>query len=221
MPHEDDYTTTNTPLESMVNDQLSTTIDVTTNETIAKTAAKFPNSIHFTTKYFQWNGKFIPYREISSFIKPSLKNTPSPFMNMSIIETDLYPMSYPNESNLHESDKNVVDNIPELVEDPDPETQSNNGGSTWNDEHYIVEYSLEYGYLRLSQATRKKLKIPVHLVLLDPRTDACFGDSFSRMILREILGYDDLLMASVRLIALFSDLNIQLNFYTFCFIFAR
>lgn len=88
----------------------------------------------------------------------------------------------------------------DATEDPDPETVLSSG-STWNDEHYIVEYSLEYGYLRLSRATRKKLKIPVHLVLLDPKTDACFGDSFSRMILREILGYDDLLMASVKVLA--------------------
>lgn len=198
IPHDDDYTTVRIPsaehVSSAINELPATNIDMTKNETIS--TKKIPNSIQFTTKYFQWNGKLIPYREIDSIVKTS-----SMFMNMSMIDSspDLYPMSYANESHLHES---AIDKESSQIptEDPDDETQSNNGAgesASWNVEHYIVEYSLEYGYLRLSQATRKKLKIPVHLVLLDPRTDACFGDSFSRMILREILGYDDLLMASV------------------------
>lgn len=60
---------------------------------------------------------------------------------------------------------------------------------------------MEYGFLRLSSNTRKKLNIPVHTVLLDPQKDACFGDSLSRFILKEFLGYDDLLMASVKVLA--------------------
>lgn len=71
----------------------------------------------------------------------------------------------------------------------------------WNDEQYIVEYSLEYGFLRLTSGTRKKLNIPVQTVLLDPKKDTCFGDSLSRFILKEFLGYDDLLMASVKVLA--------------------
>lgn len=39
------------------------------------------------------------------------------------------------------------------------------------------------------------------MVVLDPQTDKCFGDSFSRFILQEFLGYDDLLMASVKVLA--------------------
>lgn len=69
------------------------------------------------------------------------------------------------------------------------------------DDQYIVEYSLEYGFLRLSAATRQRLNIPVKVVVLDPQTDKCFGDSFSRFILAEFLGYDDLLMASVKVLA--------------------
>ena len=34
------------------------------------------------------------------------------------------------------------------------------------DDEYIVEYSLEYGFLRLSPATRERLNITVQLVLL-------------------------------------------------------
>lgn len=64
-----------------------------------------------------------------------------------------------------------------------------------------MEYSLEYGFLRLSAATRQRLNIPVFVVTLDPQTNKCFGDSFSRFILHEFLGYDDLLMASVKVLA--------------------
>ncbi|XP_046865881.1 membralin isoform X2 [Drosophila willistoni] len=70
-----------------------------------------------------------------------------------------------------------------------------------NDDQYIVEYSLEYGYLRLSSATRKRLNIPVLTVQLDPSTNPCFGDRISRYLLKRLLGYDDLLMASVRTVA--------------------
>lgn len=35
------------------------------------------------------------------------------------------------------------------------------------DDQYIVEYSLEYGFLRLSAATRQRLNIPVNLINLN------------------------------------------------------
>jgi hypothetical protein len=69
------------------------------------------------------------------------------------------------------------------------------------EEDYIVEYSLEYGFLRLSPGTRQKLNIPVKIVTLDPNKDSCFGDAFSRFILDAFLGYDDLLMASIKTLA--------------------
>uniref|UniRef100_A0A3P8UGN5 Transmembrane protein 259 n=1 Tax=Cynoglossus semilaevis TaxID=244447 RepID=A0A3P8UGN5_CYNSE len=71
----------------------------------------------------------------------------------------------------------------------------------WPQEEYIVEYSLEYGFLRLSQNTRQRLNIPVMVVTLDPMKDECFGDSFSRFLLDEFLGYDDILMSSVKALA--------------------
>ncbi|XP_036144068.1 membralin isoform X2 [Monomorium pharaonis] len=70
---------------------------------------------------------------------------------------------------------------------------------------YIVEYSLEYGFLRLSPAARQRLNIPVKIVTLDPLNDKCFGDAFSRLILDEFLGYDDLLMASIKTLAEHED----------------
>ncbi|KAM5238629.1 membralin [Ctenodactylus gundi] len=77
---------------------------------------------------------------------------------------------------------------------PFPETPS----KVWPQDEYIVEYSLEYGFLRLSQATRQRLSIPVMVVTLDPTRDQCFGDPFSRLLLDEFLGYDDILMSSVK-----------------------
>ncbi|XP_029489592.2 membralin-like isoform X2 [Oncorhynchus nerka] len=71
----------------------------------------------------------------------------------------------------------------------------------WPQEDYIVEYSLEYGFLRLSQTTRQRLNIPVMVATLDPMKDQCFGDSFSRLLLDEFLGYDDILMSSVKALA--------------------
>ncbi|KAM6921793.1 membralin isoform 1-T1 [Xenentodon cancila] len=71
----------------------------------------------------------------------------------------------------------------------------------WPQEEYIVEYSLEYGFLRLSQTTRQRLNIPVMVVTLDPTKDECFGDGFSRFLLDEFLGYDDILMSSVKALA--------------------
>uniref|UniRef100_A0A8C2C3E2 Transmembrane protein 259 n=1 Tax=Cyprinus carpio TaxID=7962 RepID=A0A8C2C3E2_CYPCA len=73
--------------------------------------------------------------------------------------------------------------------------------AVWPQEEYIVEYSLEYGFLRLSQATRQRLNIPVMVVTLDPMKDQCFGDGFSRFLLDECLGYDDILMSSVKALA--------------------
>lgn len=70
----------------------------------------------------------------------------------------------------------------------------------WTEE-YSVEYALEYGLLRLSASARKIHKIPIKIIRLNPQTDSCFGDSLSRFILKEFLGYDDLLMASVKVLA--------------------
>ncbi|KAJ8306114.1 hypothetical protein KUTeg_016659 [Tegillarca granosa] len=75
----------------------------------------------------------------------------------------------------------------------------------WPEEKYIVEYALEYGFLRLSPKTRQKLNITVMLVTLDPLKDACFGDAVSRFLLEEFLGYDDILMSSVKHLAEHED----------------
>ncbi|RMZ94974.1 membralin isoform X1, partial [Brachionus plicatilis] len=53
------------------------------------------------------------------------------------------------------------------------------------EDNYIIEYSLEYGFLRLSPATRQKLNISVMLVTLDPNRDECFGSGFNKFVLDE------------------------------------
>lgn len=68
-------------------------------------------------------------------------------------------------------------------------------------ENYIVEYSLEYGFLRLSPNARSRLGIPVMLVPLEPTVHKCFGDSIGQFFLEYFLGYDDLLMSSVKSLA--------------------
>lgn len=69
------------------------------------------------------------------------------------------------------------------------------------DQAYIVEYALEYGFLRLSPETRQRLNIPVKIVTLDPTKESCFGDSFSVFLLENFLGYDDILMSSIKNLA--------------------
>lgn len=64
-----------------------------------------------------------------------------------------------------------------------------------------MEYSLEYGFLRLSPAVRQKLNITVQVIVLDPSKDSCFGDAFSQFILENFIGYDDVLMSSVKSLA--------------------
>ena len=63
---------------------------------------------------------------------------------------------------------------------------------------YVVEYSLEYGFLRLSQDVRNKLNISIMTVTLDSNKDQCFGDQLSRFILRHFLGFNDILLNSLK-----------------------
>jgi hypothetical protein len=95
-----------------------------------------------------------------------------------------------------------------LIEDPLPTPSSDLEMFTkaiWQEERYIVEYALEYGFLRLSPQMRAKLNITVLLVTLDPMKDLCFGDAFSKLLLDEFLGYDDILMASIKQLAEHED----------------
>uniref|UniRef100_A0A2K5R3C4 Transmembrane protein 259 n=1 Tax=Cebus imitator TaxID=2715852 RepID=A0A2K5R3C4_CEBIM len=109
------------------------------------------------------------------------------FGNSSIkFELDIEPKVFKPPSN--------TEALNDSQEFPFPETPT----KVWPQDEYIVEYSLEYGFLRLSQATRQRLSIPVMVVTLDPTRDQCFGDRFSRLLLDEFLGYDDILMSSVK-----------------------
>ncbi|XP_018011883.1 uncharacterized protein LOC108669105 [Hyalella azteca] len=69
------------------------------------------------------------------------------------------------------------------------------------DDAFIMEYALDYGLLRLSGSTRRRLGAPVTLVVLDPETNPCFGDKFSTFLLSNLVGYDELLLAAVKNLA--------------------
>ncbi|XP_060827047.1 membralin isoform X1 [Bombus pascuorum] len=96
-----------------------------------------------------------------------------------------------------DTNKSNKEDVIQSLKDPNSEVRAGDG--------YIVEYSLEYGFLRLSSVARQRLNIPVKIVTLDPVKDKCFGDDFSRLILDELLGYDDLLMASIKTLAEHED----------------
>ncbi|XP_076479122.1 membralin isoform X3 [Bombus vancouverensis nearcticus] len=102
-----------------------------------------------------------------------------------------------NNTIVQDTNKSNKEDVIQSLKDPNSEVRAGDG--------YIVEYSLEYGFLRLSPVARQRLNIPVKIVTLDPVNDKCFGDDFSRLILDELLGYDDLLMASIKTLAEHED----------------
>ncbi|CAG9535702.1 unnamed protein product [Cercopithifilaria johnstoni] len=66
---------------------------------------------------------------------------------------------------------------------------------------YVVEYSLYYGLLKLPHSYRLEHNIPFLLVRLDPEVDSCFGDWISRTLMKNFIGYEDVLMSSVKALA--------------------
>lgn len=62
---------------------------------------------------------------------------------------------------------------------PFPETPT----KVWPQDEYIVEYSLEYGFLRLSPATRQRLSIPVMVVTLGESELLGWGSSMAGPLL--------------------------------------
>ncbi|PBC28695.1 Membralin [Apis cerana cerana] len=107
------------------------------------------------------------------------------------------PLTNTQNSTIGQDNKSNKEDVIRPLKDSNSEVRAGDG--------YIVEYSLEYGFLRLSPVARQRLNIPVKIVTLDPVNDKCFGDDFSRLILDELLGYDDLLMASIKTLAEHED----------------
>ena len=57
-------------------------------------------------------------------------------------------------------------------------------------------------------------------ISVDPTKDECFGDTFSRFLLDEFLGYDDILMSSIKQLAEQEDnkgTTVVFRFRTFIF----
>jgi len=67
---------------------------------------------------------------------------------------------------------------------------------TWSNV-YRFEFSHEFGYLRLSDAARRKRKVEVITVVLDPYRDACFGSAVGRALLIEWFGYESIILDSI------------------------
>eukprot|EP00096_Caligus_rogercresseyi_P012715 TRINITY_DN5421_c0_g1_i1.p1 TRINITY_DN5421_c0_g1~~TRINITY_DN5421_c0_g1_i1.p1 ORF type:complete len:669 (-),score=159.65 TRINITY_DN5421_c0_g1_i1:83-2089(-) len=91
------------------------------------------------------------------------------------------------------------------LEEEIAELEAANSELIWPLDEYIFEYSSEHGFLRLPPGTREKLNITVKLVVLDPSRNTCFGDSFSQLILQNFLGYDDVLISSIKSLAEHED----------------
>ncbi|KAH7638491.1 membralin-like protein [Dermatophagoides farinae] len=96
----------------------------------------------------------------------------------------------------------VIINMENDIDENDPELTFLNykKNGAWS-EPYIVEYSLEYGLLRLSEQMRDRYHVPVMKVVLNPETDKCFGDRTARFMLNNFLGYDDVLIGSIKQLA--------------------
>ncbi|CAH8868467.1 unnamed protein product [Trichobilharzia szidati] len=77
-------------------------------------------------------------------------------------------------------------------------TSPSSAATRTDDDSYIIEYALEYGFLRLSPQARKQFNITVKLVVLDPQSNPCFGGVVSRFLMDEFLGYEDLLIGSIK-----------------------
>ncbi|CAL8093618.1 unnamed protein product [Orchesella dallaii] len=116
-------------------------------------------------------------------------NPNSPYFNKTLEEIEIMKM----EEKQREDEKVLKSSVSEL------EMFAN--AVFMQDQAYIVEYALEYGFLRLSPETRQRLNIPVKIVTLDPTKESCFGDSFSVFLLENFLGYDDILMSSIKNLA--------------------
>ena len=63
---------------------------------------------------------------------------------------------------------------------------------------FFISRSVLFFYLNIAcDIVVQLLPLPV----ADPMKDKCFGDSFSRFLLNEFLGYDDILMSSIKQLA--------------------
>ena len=63
--------------------------------------------------------------------------------------------------------------------------------------HHIVEFAEDYGLLRLTPRARRTLNVTVLLALIS-HDDRCIGSWLDRCILSELLGMDEISIASIR-----------------------
>lgn len=65
-------------------------------------------------------------------------------------------------------------------------------------DHLTLEFAYEYGLLRLSDSMRRKLGIQTLVVEIETSNKRCFRNRYWRFVLREFIGYQEMLLANVR-----------------------
>ena len=70
----------------------------------------------------------------------------------------------------------------------------------YEEEEYMMEYSVHHAFLRMGESLRANLNIPITNYTIQ-KDNPCFGNIFSRFLLDNLFGYDDVLMGSFRKIA--------------------
>lgn len=123
---------------------------------------------------------------------------PNMSINISLDSSDTSLLDIMNDSPIDSTDINI--------DDDDEEEEESLFNFNWIkqlliEEQHILEYSLEYGFLRLRPETRKRLNIEVLLVTLDVNNNTCFGTGISRFLLDQFIGYQEILMSSIKQLA--------------------
>ncbi len=161
-----------------------------------------------------------------------LKNLPVVEISIDSSENSLFEESYPNmsiNSSLTSPIKTPDNLLIEIMNDnPVDQSEDDEDESLFTfdwfkqlliEEEQILEYSLEYGFLRLSPETRKRLNIEVLLITLgkknflrqkisyflflikDATNSTCFGSGLSRFMLDQFIGYQEILMSNIKQLA--------------------
>lgn len=66
------------------------------------------------------------------------------------------------------------------------------------EDSYIFEYALDDGLVTMDRVNRNKYNIPMLFLVLDPDTNECIGNSLTKFILSEYLGYNQFLKDAMK-----------------------
>jgi len=162
----------------------------------------------------EYQNNYIYNRDHTFSSKQSSEHLPVAEISIDSSENLSFEESYPNmsiNSSLIPPTKSPDNLFIDIMNDiPIDQSEEDEDESLFNfdwikqlliEEQYILEYSLEYGFLRLPPETRKRLNIEVLLVTLDVTNNTCFGNGLSRFMLDQFIGYQEILMSSIKQLA--------------------